>query len=63
MTVTSGPYSVQELHVFPAQHDRTEALLTHATLERLCVEMNDHVSVQTPVRGERGFANITFVSL
>lgn len=49
--------------MFPAQDDGAEAFLTHGALEGLCVQVDDHVSVQTTVSGETGIANVTFISL
>lgn len=60
---TFGTDSMLELHVFPAQDDGAEAFLTHVALEGLCVQVDDHVSVQTTVSGEAGVTNITFISL
>lgn len=49
--------------MFPAQDDGAEALLTLGALEGFGVQVDDHVSVQTPVGGETGVTNITFISL
>ncbi len=60
---TFGTYSMQEFHVFPAQHDGAEAFLADCALEGLCVQVDDHVSVQTTVGGEAGVTNVTLISL
>lgn len=52
-----------KLHVFPAQDDGAEAFLTHGALEGLCVQVDDHVSVQTTVSGETGITDVAFISL
>lgn len=49
--------------MFPAQHDGAEAVITHHTFEGFCVQMDDHVPVQTTISGETGLTNITFISL
>lgn len=49
--------------MFPAQHDGTKALITHNAFKGLCVQMDDHVPIQTTVSGETGLTNITFISL
>ncbi len=49
--------------MFPAQHDGAEAFLADCALEGLCVQVDDHVSVQTTVSGEAGVTNVTLISL
>lgn len=54
---------MEEPHVFAAEQVRAETLFTQCTPERLCVKVDDHVTIQAAVCGEGGFTHVTFKCL